>query len=300
MNCFEWQNRSSDYLDGNLIGSMKRSADDHLEGCGDCRVRLQRYRQILQSLSSQPRVPLPIPIRKAPLARTIGRLDLASLTRGNLLDKSPWFVRTSVEGLGVAFLLLFVIAVVPRIRTIYESGIERRLDAFSLGSPSGPDSGDSPAPLRGRLGPEGTGAVAGEEFSGEYGEDDGSEEAAVESDDVQVGSSEIWRFSLKTDSPHEVQPKIVLLLKSLGVAAETPGLGGTEAPGGIQFDVLLPTQIVANLKAGLKKLAAPTVTNVVDAPENQGPTATFTWYRNKSKRKIPAGKARVVIWLSQV
>ena len=69
MNCFDLQNRASDFLDGNLTGSQKTEADQHLDDCRDCSERYKRYRIILTSISSQPRSALPIPIRKSPHVR---------------------------------------------------------------------------------------------------------------------------------------------------------------------------------------------------------------------------------------
>ena len=304
VNCFDWHNRSSDYLDGTLIGAAKREADEHLDACPTCRERHQHYRRILDTLSHQVRTPLPIPLRKNPLVFTWPRLGL----RSGKWERNPWIVRTGIEGLGIAVGLLLLVAIIPRVRTLYERSVEKRLDEFSLAELHKPDSAEHPAPSRGKLPAQGE-AVAqneeseGDDFTGEYGEeteDDGaasSEDASA--DTVQVGSSEIWRFNLKTDSPHEVQPKVVALLRSLNVPQDTPGLGGIEAPGGIQFDLVVSVSVVSNLRLGLKKLAAPAPQ--ASAEDNSAaPTATFTWYKNKSRRKIAAGKARVVIWLSQM
>jgi hypothetical protein len=101
---------------------------------------------------------------------------------------------------------------------------------------------------------------------------------------------------LKTDSLREMQPRIVAILVGLDVPKETPGIGGIEAPGGIQFDLVVPSSAVASLMAQLKKL--PTSSRDAAADSVGTPTA-FTWYKNKSKRKLANGKARVVIWLSQ-
>ena len=36
MNCFDWQNKCSDYLDGTMIGAPKKEADQHIERCAEC------------------------------------------------------------------------------------------------------------------------------------------------------------------------------------------------------------------------------------------------------------------------
>jgi hypothetical protein len=315
MNCFEWQSRSSDYLDGTLIGPQKKEADEHIDSCKECSEKYKHYRLILTSIASQPRSTLPVPIRKSPFSATLPRIDLQrSRSRW---ERTPWFIRTGAEGVGIAFIILFIVAMVPRVRSLYEKSIERRLDAFSvadlsLDNEAAKESGAGPAvPLaRGKTykpteGESQDTSAPGDEFSGENEDDEDSAAGAGTdgNDSVHVGSSEIWRFSIKTDSPHEIRPKVVQLLTDLGVSAQTPGVGGTEAPGGIQFDLLVPQGIVANLKHQLQKIA-PSPASVHDANASEASEMatreTFTWYKNKSKRKIPAGKARVVIWLSQM
>jgi hypothetical protein len=114
--------------------------------------------------------------------------------------------------------------------------------------------------------------------------------------DEHVGNSEVWRFNLKTDSPLEVRPRIVQVLRGLQIAENTPGIDGVEAPGGIQFDLLVPQASVNTLKKQLQSMAPKAPTDQTDSPAAE----TFTWYMNKSKRKLPEHKTRIVIWLSQM
>lgn len=315
MNCFEWQNRVSDYLDGTLIGSAQREAEDHLESCRSCNERQKHYRLILSTLSSQPRSTLPVPIRKSPLGFNLPKLDLRN--RKSKWEQVPWFVRTGAEGLGIATLILFVVALVPRIRTLYEQSIERRLDAFSLSDFTFDTDGETGkaanVPLsRGKIITAAAEVPADgnvDEFTGgenESASDDSDADAPVEAPvilnengkTIRVGDSEIWRFNMKTDSPHEIRPKIVHTLSELRVSASTPGFGGIEAPGGIQFDLMVPKSAVPGLKQHLEKLAQQNLQS--RSQSNANLTDFFTWYKNKSNRKIPGGKTRVVIWLSQM
>lgn len=114
--------------------------------------------------------------------------------------------------------------------------------------------------------------------------------------DVHVGSSEIWRFILKSDSPHDIRPKIVKILTDLRIPQDTPGLGGVEAPGGIQFDLLVPQSAVNTIKRQLQAMAPKAPAELAQTPAGE----TFTWYKNKSKKPLPPQKIRVVIWLSQM
>lgn len=312
MNCFEWQNRSSDYLDGALIGATKKDADEHLESCRACGERLGRYRTILSSISSQTRSELPVPIRKAPLAFQAPRLDPRH--RRSRWERAPWFVRTGVEGLGIAFVIMFIVAMVPRVRTLYEQSIERRLDALTMGDLIGSFGADADKDAADAipLGPAGKAipmldgvATAAEvnDFSGEEDEDDDSHPQPKKGQtETRVGNSEIWRYNIKTDSPDEVRPRIVQVLIDLQIPADTPGIGGVRAPGGIQFDLIVPQRVVNPLRNQLERL--------VSSPARQGglrPAGNqstlediFTWYKSKERRgRVPAGKARVVIWLAQ-
>jgi hypothetical protein len=220
----------------------------------------------------------------------------------------PWYLRTSVEGLGIAFTVLFVVAMVPRLRTLYERSVERRLEGFdgaiNLSELSAEERAAKEAtqslPLnRGVTSTER--AETEDDFSGSESGDNGDDEESVDVDTAgtHVGNSEIWRFILKTDSPPELRAKVVQALTELNVSPQTPGFAGIEAPGGIQFDLLLPQSVVLSLKQRLQRIAPPTAPRLANATTVGD---SFTWYKNKNKSrtKIPAGKARVVIWLSQM
>ena len=314
MNCFEWQSISSDHLDGALTGPAKKDAEEHIDACKECSERYKHYRLILTSISNQPRSTLPVPIRKSPLAGSFLGLDALSsltalgesVTRKSRWERTPWFIRTSVEGVGIAFIILFVVAMVPRVRTLYEKSIEHRLDAFNLAEvvPEQEQQNAPAIPLtRGK-------EVAASEDPQKTEDFDGENEAGNSADDeedaggklIKVGKSEIWRFNLKTDSPHEVRSRVVETLTSLEIPEGTPGLGGKEAPGGIQFDLLVPQDVVATIKNRLENLLShsPKPQAVSTGNSRLATNEPFTWYKNKSKRPIPAGKARVVIWLSQM
>ena len=113
----------------------------------------------------------------------------------------------------------------------------------------------------------------------------------VDKDSIRIGSSQLWRFTLKTVSPDELRPRVILALRKLNIPADTPGLGGNQVPGGIEFDLILAQSFVPEIKHALQRLA----------PESIAETepGTFSWYKVHSKRKIPDGKSQVVIWLSQ-
>ena len=292
MNCFQWQTRVSDILDGTLIGSQLREAEEHLESCFHCNQKSRRYLQIRSLIANQPRSVLPIPIRKSPLYSIIPRID--HKTSRARWEKTPWYIRTSVEGMGITFIILFIIAMAPRIRNLYQKSIDQQLDLFATSdlrldsSPEQENAAKIPL-VRGKSSPPGSNAP-------ENNAEDFQSEHDSETPEGKVGASEIWRFNLKTDSPHEVRTKIIQILTELHTPPQTPGLGGFEAPGGIQFDLILPQSSVLKLRVDLKRLTRPTPSASSEEAQNE----PFTWYKNKSKKQLPPGKARVVIWLSQI
>lgn len=311
MNWVKWQSISSDFLDGLLDSATRKEAEGYLASDPQERARQERYRKIVGTLKAQPKVALPKALRAAPLSFQPPRLDSRSAgARSSRWERAPWLVRTSVEGVGIAFAILVVVAAVPRLRVLYEKSIERRLDSFSLADFIGGSGGDAVTetqlPLaRGKSNPgltEATLAANEDDFASE---DDGEEEdeaPARPEREVRVGNSEVWRFNLKTDSPHDIRPRVVQLLQELKIPANTPGISGIEAPGGIQFDLIVSQAAVPGLKSHLQRIAGASARQTAN---RTGMTASelqeaFTWYKVKSRRNIPPGKSRVVIWLSQI
>ncbi len=333
--CFRFQNDISDTLDGTHLGSRKKSADAHLESCATCAARFAHYRRIVAAVSALPRSTLPVAVRHEPLKALLPSWDFtdeadytlgpsASTARRALerlrarWRRVPWHVRTPAEGAAIVALILIGISSGPRLRGFYESKVEKSLIEFSQTFSDPSSSGNGIPLLRGRealqsLPSDKSGApgdygsagarteAAGEdEFTSDEADtsEDDSVTAGTGTDDSKIvaGDSEIWRFILKTDSPHEIRGKVVQILTALKVPANTPGVGGIEAPGGIQFDLLLPKEIVAPIKKQLQSIAPPVPEGMSETPVAD----TFTWYKNRSKSPIPQGKTRVVIWLSQI
>ncbi len=303
MNCFEWQSNLSDYLDGTLAEDLRKKAEEHLAQCQTCRERHDHFRIILTSIASQPRTGLPAGLRKSPLSTTLARESGVKFQRYLPWKQVPWYVRTTVEGTGIVLLILLAISTGPKLRVLYEKSIERSVDEFNetFTDVSNITEAAANLPLT-RQNPQISSEDDfsddnGEETVSEADEDDSESSEYLDSDDIQVGSSEIWRFNLKTDSPHEIRPKVVQILTDLNIPRSTPGLGGIEAPGGIQFDLFVSPGVIPGLKRQLQKIA-PRMPAEQSTKSHVG--ETFAWYKNKSRRKLPPGKIRVVIWLSQM
>ncbi len=314
MQWFEWQSLSSDYLDGTLTPEAAKRAEAFLAGAGEERERQVRYRKIVAAIGAQPRVALPATLKQTPATFSLPKLEpKTGPGRNTRWERMPWFIRTSIEGAGIALVILLVVGLVPRLRTLYERSIEKRLDSFSLADfITGGNSTEeaiaeaAKVPLaRGKT----TVASADAEVAGgidDYGgeESSDSEEDETPSSSIHVGNAEVWRFNLKTDSPHDVRARVVHMLNELHVPPNTPGLGGIEAPGGIQFDLIVSQSLVGTIRDQLKKVAGASIRLAASRPgsniNDSNAQDAFTWYKVRSRKAIPAGKSRVVIWLSQI
>jgi hypothetical protein len=100
---------------------------------------------------------------------------------------------------------------------------------------------------------------------------------------------------LKTVSPDELRPKVIQALIEMNIPNTTVGINGMQVPGGIEFDLVLPQSAVPNIKKALQKLTP----HSNDSQDESSASESFSWYKVKSKRKLPEGKSQVVIWLAQ-
>ncbi len=324
LSCFDWSNQASAYLDGSLPPGAQKAADQHLADCADCRGRQQRYRLILDSLRSLDRVAAPAKIKYEREVAEPGRKRAAPTRWPELERRLRPVIRPILQplkGLNArswAWIIFSVLGFVtltslPKLRALYETRLQKRLDAVNFAelpitqASGGPaDSENEPAMV--------------DDFGGEDAEEDDSQAADTATGAVQhtrwegewdpakhkasqgsgAGSgAQVWRFILRTDSPQDMRGKIHDALIKAGAAPTAKMIHGFVAPGGIQFDVLVPSESIDDLKQVLKEFsdehAAPEDSG---AAENPFPTEPFTWYRNRSKRPLPQGAARVIIWLS--
>ncbi len=286
MDCFETQNRMTDAIDGLLSPRLHHAFDLHIAACTECRLQCEHFRELLKILHHQPRAAMPIEIRQDPLAFPIRRIGRVLREPKSTWKQLPVAVRLLIEGVSIAAVVVLGIRLGPVAREMYEERMERKLQKMIAIE----DLSNESIPLaRGRTDAED--AELSDEVANESeGENSGG--VAVESD-VQVGRGEIWRFNLKTDAPALVRNQILKALRDNGIKESTAGIGGVEAPGGIQFDLLVPQSVIPPLKVQLERLAG--------SPNDNLPfSETFTWYKNRSKKPIPSGMSRVVIWLSQI
>lgn len=298
MNCFEWHNYSSEYLDGDLQDPLRTEAEKHLESCTECKEHYKHYGLILSALANQPRAQVPPDVKKAPLATVMPRLETARISLSQW-ERIPWYLRVVLEASGIVAVVLLCISSSPKIRSIYEKNIERNMNEFreGLNLNEGMNGGFDPALLT-TPGPplartDATPSTPATEANPEVDEISGEDESSSKS--VHAGQSQLWRFTLKTVSPDELRPQVIKALRELNIPANTYGLAGTQVPGGIEFDLILPQSVVPNIKHALEKII-PGVDGRKDYPVG---SEIFSWYKVKSRKKLPEGTSKVVIWLSQ-
>lgn len=286
LDCFGVQNRITDALDGILPPKDTKAFERHLSHCEECETTSEHIRDLIMVLHKQPRSMMPNDLREDPLAFPIRRLRRVLANPRTVWKELPVAVRLSVEGVSIALVVILGIRLGPVAREMYDARMEKRLQTLIAAE----DQSNQAVPLS-----RGKGDGVDSDLSDEVAnENDSDSSAGVDvADEVQVGKAEIWRFNLKTDAPTLVRGQILKALKETGVPENTPGIGGVEAPGGIQFDLLVPQTVIGPLKSQLERLAG-------TPSENLPFSETFTWYKNRSKKPIPNGMSRVVIWLSQI
>lgn len=250
--------------------------------------------QITSKLAHQPRISLPEETKKNPLSkkRTTAKSFKARLAQWR---KSPWYIRVSVEGIVISVTILGLVLSVPKLRQLYEKNLDRRLESYNV-EELAPERGNTPF-LGAKLPQQpAIGAIA--EPEGDGGDEEAEDIKEEPLSPVKIHEGEIWRFYIKTESPLEMRTKIAKILQSLAIHEDNPGFRGLEAPGGIQFDLLVGKDTVIKLRQEMDSLAKA----VLSEAGNEALTLNqvFTWYRGRSKKPIPSSKTRVVIWLSQI
>jgi hypothetical protein len=212
-------------------------------------------------------------------------------------ESAPWFVRSAFEGLAIAFVVFLVVALIPKFQEVAEKAFQRKVENYT----SEIIRGDSEVLGQSGIPPLQRAGVGSDE---ETHKDEGFEASENDhplvshSETMQVGNSEIWRFNLKTDSPKALRLKVIDVFNELKISDKTLGFNGIEAPGGIQFNMLVDRSLISELRSRLEILVIVKTEKGSESASN--PDKPFTWFKNKSAKKIPQGYSRVVIWLSQI
>lgn len=242
---------------------------------------------ILKTLENLPRKNLPLRFRQGTKHLRLPTISWSSFFSdlfGEWTEPKRWMLEAGI----VVLILYSVLQAGPKITQWQKDQMHRRITAWV----SQEDFTDPGLPLtRGKVieitPTEEDQTEDHEEFSEE------SDEEPVASP-IVVASGEIWRFILKTESPLQSRSRILEYFKERAIQMSDPAHSGVEAPGGIQFDIDIPIAEVLKLKQFLSLLSA----TPLDAATSS--SDSFTWYKTRSKQPIERGKARIVIWLSQI
>ena len=313
--CFLQQSLCSSYWDGTLGPAERERTETHLSGCSPCQEFFRRIGKLRECMQNHPRLLLPAEERGHRIAIEPLQKDLR--TRKLNLSEIPFFFRTGAESLLITLGILLAVALVPRFQKLYESSMNQRLDAL-IASSSEDASAKNPPVMRAEATQAG---ATSDEFGEEElpssedlapmaaeGDSDLDEPAApaqeVEAVGAGAGPSEGWRFSLRTSSPRGARSRIIKKLTELGATAEdTPGFGGIEAPGGIQFNLVVDRKWLGDIRGTLREINGPVSGDDRNQARTQNPLAAaepLKWYRVASKSPLPPGKTRIIIWLSQI
>jgi hypothetical protein len=284
----------SDFLDGSLAAEIETAARKHFEECFSCATRLKNFQKIISALESQQRFILPKALREQPLSAVLPRITASKLSLSQW-ERLPWYIRTILETIGVIGLVLLGISSAPNIRSLFERSAERTLvdfkDTFPLSQTSA-DLAEAALPVLEQVADTREQPKEDDDLANSEGE-------SSEGGGLQVGNSQLWRFTLKTVSPDELRSQVIKALTDLKIPKNTLGLGGVQVPGGIEFKMILPQHLVLDVKHALEGLVISPSKNSDGESKGAAVSDNFTWYRVNSKRKVPEGKSQVVIWLSQ-
>ncbi len=300
---------------------------NHLKGCRQCQLFQERIELLLLTFRQLPVKTMPERLKKPDSFWTFFRLEATQIGLSQW-SRLPWYLRTLLQTSGI---LLSVAVLIPLSHKLGQwlekpestptSGPHAALDPATAATHPPPAAGDGwlralsqSSSLQKSLPPGATlpalaGAWQAFDSTEDPGDDPGENEEseshsllplaphsrARPSNPVRAGHAQLWRFTIKTVAPDELQPQITRLMIKLGLPASTPGLAGTQVPGGVEFDFIAPQSKVAEIKQALE--------DITPRPESsrQAPVdlKNFTWYKVKAKKPIPDQTSQVVIWLSQ-
>jgi hypothetical protein len=218
---------------------------------------------------------------KDPLLRT-QEADILRLLKNRENSKksksrSPWYIRTSLEGFLIASSFLIFIAVFPRLKNIYDSRLDRRIESKNISdlTPTAPQT-SKPDTLATPLAQASSPIVEKPE------------------DIIKVGVNEIWRFEIKSEAPKETRDLVEAMLKKIDPKLVAEPGHFEEVPGGIQFNILVTIAQLPQIKSKLEQLAATPTSNTISNSDR------FAWYKSRAKTApIEKGFARAVIWISK-
>ena len=292
INCFQFKSHLSDFLSHSADPKILETLHAHLEQCKPCHTHHHHHQTILSLLENQPTSTLPKSLREAPFSAALPRMTSMPFSVSRW-QKIPWYLRVLLECGLIVTGVITLVSSTPKLRELYENHIEKNLKTL-----------EDPTIAFEDLSLQEKEVTQTPENLTQESMDSGSESTELNGEDESTSSnsnlsgSQLWRFTLKTVSPDELRAEILKVLNKFSPPIKTAGALGVQVPGGIEFNFLLPTDQINDLKKQLHELTQNTTIHQQSIPSGAGSDA-FTWYRVHSKKKLPTGKAQVIIWISQ-
>ena len=293
LNCFQFKKMSVDFFTSDLNDMHTDALRNHFNQCSACQ-ELSAHYQIIQSiLKNHPQAALPPTLKAAPFSAALPKLPSGSVSSSRW-ERSPWYMRILIQTSLIVFCVTALVSSTPKLREIYETQIERNLHDLQETPSLHEDSTLADQKV-----------LMESSYNSNHAELESTEDSLDGEDDFastsKSGHSQLWRFTLKTVSPDELRVDILKLLSKFDLTPKSSGLSGIQVPGGIEFNFLLASEQISSLKNELQRLAPPDSTfTSTSTGQTQSPgSESFTWYKVHSKKKLPDGKAQVIIWISQ-
>jgi hypothetical protein len=202
----------------------------------------------------------------------------------------PMGLRFTIETFLVLGFLLGLLWVIPEIRNLYETSIQKRINEYLIESALL----DSPAP-------DGTSKNPREPILEDSAKEEveitqSSSDAPSQKRQPKVNEGETWRFSFTGSATQEIETGILQILKRLKIEGAKP-LG---VPGGIQFDFDLRTDDLLPFKIQLETSISELQRKARSAQTTAAAYANLSWYKKKNMgtRKISPGHVQVILWIS--
>ena len=291
MNCFQFKSYLFDWLNRSADQQTFKMLENHLQQCRQCHTLMTHHQVILSLIESQPLSTLPESLKKEPFSTALPRLTSMpfSLSRW---QRIPWYVRVLLESGLIVLGVITLVSSTPKLREIYENQIEKNFKNL-----------EDHSPVLEELSLQEKQVTQNQELN-EQSSELKAQEDELNGEDESVDSlpsssgAQLWRFTLKTVTPDELRVEIIKVLGQFQLTTKNTASLGIQVPGGIEFNFLFPSEQIPELKKKLEALTPKSTQNQQDSEHPSGQEA-FTWYRVQSKKKLPSGKAQVIIWLSQ-
>ena len=204
----------------------------------------------------------------------------------------PFLIRFSLETGLVLSTLVLLMWIIPEIRNTYENSVQKRINDYLIES----SLIDSPAPVGTSKTPKTP--IPEAEVKDEVEANEPAETTTAVRKQPKVNDGETWRFSFTGSQTTEIETGVQDTLKKLHVETTKP----LTVPGGLQFDLLVPTQTLIRLKESFEDMTneMQRKAGLAKQPGVSSSGVNLSWYkkRNMGTRKIPSAHVQVIIWIS--